>query len=588
MNYKLIGESFGFKTPMEIIMQNRGITDIEAFLNVGPWNLESPKLYDNISLGANMLLGHLKKNNNICIVVDCDADGYTSGALIFQYIKLLLKHLNIDDVNIDYILHEGKAHGLDPVTLNTILSKDYKLVILPDAGTNDFSQHEQLRSKDIDVLILDHHNSDQYSENAIIINNQLSVNVNNKALTGVGVVYKFCKVIDETLGIDFADSFLDLVALGSIADLADLRELETRYLVLEGIKSINQKSSKNKLIESLVNHLSYSLGGEVSIIGIAFYVAPVINAVIRAGTLEEKTLLFRAFTNDDEFLEEHNCNLIQYVTKMCSSIKRRQDNYVKKSVPILNEQIEHYGLNKNEVIVVNSTGILDGNFTGLVANKIANNYEKPCLVLRKVVKENTINGPKKESVEYLGSARGYSKSESISNLQLWCQNTGLFNFASGHDNAFGVGIGVENLEKLFKYLNDKKDSAYVNTERVDLIFNDKTFTKTTVGSLGRLKGIWGTTVFEPKYVIENITIPCESIAIIGKNKNTLKFSYKGVDFIKFFVREEFLDQLTYGKDNKYIEVTVLGRFSINSFNGIETEQVVIDKIISRKKEVFSF
>ena len=535
MNYKLIGESFGFKTPMEIIMQNRGITDIEAFLNVGPWNLESPKLYDNISWGANMLLGHLKKNNNICIVVDCDADGYTSGALIFQYIKLLLKHLNIDDVNIDYILHEGKAHGLDPVTLNTILSKDYKLVILPDAGTNDFLQHEQLRSKDIDVLILDHHNSDQYSENAIIINNQLSVNVNNKALTGVGVVYKFCKVIDETLGIDFADSFLDLVALGSIADLADLRELETRYLVLEGIKSINQKSSKNKLIESLVNHLSYSLGGEVSIIGIAFYVAPVINAVIRAGTLEEKTLLFRAFTNDDEFLEEHNCNLIQYVTKMCSSIKRRQDNYVKKSVPILNEQIEHYGLNKNEVIVVNSTGILDGNFTGLVANKIANNYEKPCLVLRKVVKENTINGPKKESVEYLGSARGYSKSESISNLQLWCQNTGLFNFASGHDNAFGVGIGVENLEKLFKYLNDKKDSAYVNTERVDLIFNDKTFTKTTVGSLGRLKNIWGTTVFEPKYVIENITIPCESISIIGKNKNTLKFSYKGVDFIKFFI-----------------------------------------------------
>ena len=61
MNYKLIGESFGFKTPMEIIMQNRGITDIEAFLNVGPWNLESPKLYDNISWGANMLLGHLKK-----------------------------------------------------------------------------------------------------------------------------------------------------------------------------------------------------------------------------------------------------------------------------------------------------------------------------------------------------------------------------------------------------------------------------------------------------------------------------------------------------------------------------------------------
>ena len=320
MNYKLIGESFGFKTPMEIIMQNRGITDIEAFLNVGPWNLESPKLYDNISLGANMLLGHLKKNNNICIVVDCDADGYTSGALIFQYIKLLLKHLNINGVNIDYILHEGKAHGLDPATLNSILNEDYKLVILPDAGSNDFSQHEELKNRGIDILILDHHNCDRYSENAIVINNQLSANVNNKALTGVCVAYKFCKVIDETLGVDFSDSFLDLVALGSIADLADLRELETRYLVLEGIKSINQKSSKNKLIESLVNHLSYSLGGEVSIIGIAFYVAPVINAVIRAGTLEEKTLLFRAFTNDDEFLEEHNCNLIQYVTKMCSSI----------------------------------------------------------------------------------------------------------------------------------------------------------------------------------------------------------------------------------------------------------------------------
>jgi len=66
------------------------------------------------------------------------------------------------------------------------------LVIVPDAGSNDYEQHQVLRERGVDVLVIDHHEADKVSEDACVINNQLSAHYANKTLSGVGVVYKFC------------------------------------------------------------------------------------------------------------------------------------------------------------------------------------------------------------------------------------------------------------------------------------------------------------------------------------------------------------------------------------------------------------
>ena len=109
-------------------------------------------------------------------------------------------------------MHEGKSHGLSDV-MDYIFHKDFELIILPDSSSNDYEYHQQLKLAGMKTIILDHHEADHISEDAIVINNQLS-DYPNKFLSGAGVVWQFCKYLDSLLNKDNADNYLDLVALG--------------------------------------------------------------------------------------------------------------------------------------------------------------------------------------------------------------------------------------------------------------------------------------------------------------------------------------------------------------------------------------
>src|SRR5205085_11494007 len=115
------------------------------------------------------------------------------------------------------------------------IPNDINLVIVPDAGSNQFKEHKQLKERNIDVIVLDHHECNEESGDAIVVNSQLSPDYPNKQFSGVGITYKFCKALDDKLGIKHADEYLDLVAIGNVADSQDMRSLETRYFVLKGL-----------------------------------------------------------------------------------------------------------------------------------------------------------------------------------------------------------------------------------------------------------------------------------------------------------------------------------------------------------------
>lgn len=87
-----------------------------------------------------------------------------------------------------------------------------QLLILPDASSEQFKEHKIVKEMGIDIIIIDHHSVKDYSDNAIVVNNQLSKISTN--LSGVGMTYKFCKALDEELWEDKADNYLDLVAVG--------------------------------------------------------------------------------------------------------------------------------------------------------------------------------------------------------------------------------------------------------------------------------------------------------------------------------------------------------------------------------------
>lgn len=97
----------------------------------------------------------------------------------------------------------------------------------------------------------------------IVINNQSSKNITDKAMTGVGITYKFTKLLDKYYKVNYADDYLDLVALGMIGDRADVLNLQTRYLILKGLEEIRNHTNKNKLISTFVEAQMYSMNNNV-------------------------------------------------------------------------------------------------------------------------------------------------------------------------------------------------------------------------------------------------------------------------------------------------------------------------------------
>ena len=125
-----------------------------------------------------------------------------------------------------YTLHDNKAHGIDM----DAIPENTTLVIAPDSSSNEYEYHKALVEHGIDVLVLDHHESDHVSEYACVVNNQLC-DYPTKSLSGVGIVYKLCQYLDSLFGDNKADDYLDIVSIGLIGDMMDLRDFETHYLV---------------------------------------------------------------------------------------------------------------------------------------------------------------------------------------------------------------------------------------------------------------------------------------------------------------------------------------------------------------------
>ena len=302
MRYKLRKEySTNPDKALKELLQDRGVQDIEQFMNPSMLCENDPYQLKNIDVAAEMLLHHLHEKHKILFVVDADTDGFTSSAILWLYIKHIFP-----EAELEFTVHDHKQHGLnDKVDWITDEAR-WDLVILPDAGSYDVKEHQLLGEMGMDVICLDHHEQlydDQGNPvtsnipTAIVVNNQLSLDYPNKSLCGAGIVYKFCEVLDAKLGIDQAHNYIDLAALGEIADVMDRTNIETNYIMMEGLKNI-----RNEGFRTLIESQAYSLKDKAAApyngltpIDIAFYIAPLINAITRVGTIAEKEAMFYCF-----------------------------------------------------------------------------------------------------------------------------------------------------------------------------------------------------------------------------------------------------------------------------------------------------
>lgn len=567
--------SIGIGNPVTKILANRGIKNVPMFLNPTKSCLEDNHLLDNIDLAVDIFLKHMNNNSKVTILQDCDCDGVTSAALMIQYIND-----NFSSISVDYIIHDNKEHGLDNKSMLEIEHKKPDLLIIPDAGSNDLRQLKTLKSAGIDVIILDHHDESEkvtrlksiyklknLNDFAVIVNNQMSSKVKDKSMTGVGIVYKFCSVVDERLKRDTVNKYLDLVALGMIADSCDLTQLQTRYLVLEGIKQIQNETNHNKFITELVKSQAYSLYNKATILGISFYIAPLVNALIRLGTKDDKEIMLKAFLNSSEKTiikirgkGEVEVSIQEQARRLCESYKRKQQKMTGDYTEILKEQINEFGLNEYPVICCKADKSFEKTFTGLIANKLTSMYSKPCLLLRDC------------GDILMGSARGFDKSH-IKDIKDFCLQTKLFDLAEGHPNACGVTIKKDNILKFYEYLSQQNFDNILNYT-VDAVFDEKSLTAEVIQSIFALSDVWGTNIEEPLFLLK-LKCPIDGgFTVLGNEKNTIKLTFHNIEIIKFRSSENEYNEIK--NLGKLVEFTIVGKFSVNEYNGKKTPRVIVE------------
>lgn len=565
-----------FGNELEDILKLKGIKDIDSFLNPTIKNTESELLFDDIEKARDVFVKHINNKDVIDLLVDCDVDGFTSASDIYQYIKRLNPNIEIR-----CFIHKGKIHGLSEF-VDSMCEDNSKLVIIPDAGSGDSKECEKLITSGKDVIILDHHNIDASNNPAIVVNNQLSNRITDKAMTGVGITYKFTKLLDKYYGVNYADDYLDLVALGMIGDRADTINLQTRYLILKGLEQIRNETNKNKLISVLVDAQMYSMNNKITINGIGFYVCPLMNSMIRLGEYEDKCYMFEALCNSDKMIDRKvrgkgmvNMTIQEYVLKACQSSNRKQKKITEESAAVLSEEIKKFNMDKLPILVCNARDDVDSNSIGLIANRLADQYQRPCLLMRR------------KGDICKGSGRGSDKCE-ILDFNRWCKDTGLFNKVEGHPGAFGCEIDFDNTNKLFSLLSTMR-KIDEPTYHVYNVYDSNQIHDQIIKNVAKYDYVWGNTVSEPIFLIKNIPCNKYNLYLLGSKQNKIEFTYHNIKFVKqtkgSSLASLYKEIISIG-DN--FEFDIVGRFSIDYKSGKASQVLVEDWMFYKSDKVQGF
>lgn len=562
------------------VLINRGIKDIDLFMEPTAEDNISFDNYKNMDFAVKNTIYHLTKGSKILIIVDPDADGFTSSSMLYQVLLDIKENYNSQS-ELDIFIQPDKQHGLTENVMDYIMESQPDLLLVPDAGSNDIDELLMLSTSGYNTIVIDHHELEKEElidliENTTIINNQRR-NENtkvNKHLTGVGMVYKFVEGLYHYLNssetkLKDIESYLDLFAIGQIGDASDISDNEIRYNMFKGLNNVN-----NSLLNSTLKIKNISRNG-LTPQDMSFSIIPMINATTRIGNKNERYSLFKGLTidkNKDDLViknkrklnkETRKYEYIDFEIPISESIaediikvKTRQDALVKKEIAKLDGSID----TNQPILVYKTDKIEDGSITGLVAMKLSKKYEKPCFVLLHDKDKNI----------WSGSARGIDNI--LDSFKDWCNNTELFNYAQGHAQAFGVEITDDNLNKLGELIKvsdiKKSDTILVDKKyEDDISCND-------VNLAIDYKKIIGGKVSPILLGFENIKINRTDIII---KKTMIEFKIGSVHFVMWGVPDEIKSLLEVGF-SELLNLTMVGEPFETNFSGKSSNKVVIKEL----------
>jgi len=460
-------------------------------------------------------------------VVMSDADGNCSASIIYMFLK--------DKSPLQVFSHTGKQHGLNDV-IDEVAESDCKLIIIPDAGSNDVKECMQLKMMGKDIIILDHHLIEKKNKYAVIVNHNMGTGL-NVGLSGTGVTYKFIQAYCELYHEDCPD-YNDIVAVSLISDVCDLRYIENRAFIDRGFNH-----PANPFLKLLFEK---QCRGIINPHSTAWSVAPLANALARVDEQETKRLFFDALVGDID-AEEALTDIRR--------VKRQQDSTVKTVV----EDIEPT-LNLSHKAIIGFTESENKGFIGLIANKFTGKYRKPTILLREM-----------NSTTYSGSLRSPVPLLDIINESKLAK-------CQGHGEACGLTVKKANLKRLQSFLDT------LNLE-VDPIIDVtvKITPKSISTALAHLcvdnKMLWGKNLPEPTFCV---TLTHPEVFVYEKKTTTVKLLQDGVSFMLFRATPEDVDTLQ-NLQGKAVELIIT--LDVNEWEGVESPQGMIEQyeIVEQEK-----
>lgn len=397
LGYKFDGRNMSADEIVDRIFSNRGITDIDSFMFPNEDDMIPFSKMKNIDKAFDIIDEGIQFDYKFLIYADTDVDGCTAGAIMYRYLCTFTD-------NIETTINEGKSHGIKSYDVSNC---DADIVIIVDS-INETNEYDKFINAGKQVIVLDHHIIPSFNDNVVYVSS--ANEYPNPHLSGAGVVWKFCKYCDTKYDTMYADGLMDLAATGIIADMCDMTSAENRYICYQGLRNV-----QNEGIKAINGKYTYDAQA------VSFGVAPLVNA---ANRLNNNELALSLFIDDEP----------KTYKKQLESNKKKQKEIVDNLMKELMSQAESQTDNK---VMMFTCDIKEG-VLGLIANKLADMYKRPVIVVKAV------------GNKYMGSMRGYG----VDNFKAIIDKTNLAK-AEGHENAAGIEFDVDDFMSLQNFFEEE-------------------------------------------------------------------------------------------------------------------------------------
>lgn len=401
------------------------LEEIQRFFNPSLDNVADPFIFKDMKKAVLRIIDAINNKELIYIYGDYDVDGTTSTALLYLGLKKIGAVINY------YIPHRMiDGYGLSLSGVDQIMDKGAKLILSVDCGINAFEETTRVKQRNVDIIITDHHNPKEELPDAYAIINPKVVESNYpfEHLAGVGVAYKLLMAVYIELGVDseeFVDKYVDLVALGTIADIVPLNE-ENRIYASIGLERLIKKN--NIGLNALINIAGLS-HKELNSADIVFGIAPRINAAGRMGSAMRAVELMVATD------EERSRELAEIIERENSLRQQIDQKTFQEACEIIEKKYKN--IDQTGCIVVSSDNWHPG-VIGIVASKLVEKYYRPTIMIS--FNDGVGSGSGR-------SISGFDLFNALSHVDEYMETFG------GHKYAAGLSILAEYIDMFENRLN---------------------------------------------------------------------------------------------------------------------------------------